>query len=101
MKRVLLSLPLLCATLFAAAQGERFSNNEDPLQTELRKLVNASIAISNLYVDSVDNRKMVEDAINGILSKLDPHSAYTNASETKRLTEPTIINGSKPSRAEW
>ena len=88
MKRVLLSLPLLCATLFAAAQGERFSNNEDPLQTELRKLVNASIAISNLYVDSVDNRKMVEDAINGILSKLDPHSAYTNASETKRLTEP-------------
>ena len=44
--------------------------------------------INNAYVDSVDTKKMVEDAINGILSKLDPHSAYTNAADTKKFTEP-------------
>ena len=44
--------------------------------------------INNYYVDSVDAHKMVEDAINGVLSKLDPHSAYTNAAETKKLNEP-------------
>ena len=54
----------------------------------MRKMVNASAMIYQLYVDSVDSKKMVEDAINGMLSKLDPHSAYTNASETKKLTEP-------------
>ena len=36
----------------------------------------------------LDSKKLTEDAINGILSKLDPHSAYTNASDTKKFTEP-------------
>ena len=55
---------------------------------QLRKLQYAQLAISNLYVDSVDQKKLVEDAINGMLSKLDPHSSYTNAEETKKLNEP-------------
>ena len=58
------------------------------LRENMGKLMNASAMIFQLYVDSVDSKKMVEDAINGILSKLDPHSAYTNAEETKRFTEP-------------
>ena len=90
MKRTILSLCLLCAGLGAAAQGMHFTNmpRREPLRDEINKLANAVVAISNLYVDSVDNKKLVEDAINGMLSKLDPHSAYTNAAETKKLTEP-------------
>ncbi len=49
------------------------------------------MAIKNLYVDQVDEEKMVEDAIRGMLEKLDPHSSYSTAKEAKALTEP--LNG--------
>ena len=55
---------------------------------EARKLSMALYAISNLYVDPVDDSKLVEDAIVGMLEKLDPHSTYTDPEETKELTEP-------------
>ena len=76
-----------------AAQAQvRFINHQGSgdggVKEDVAKLVNATALIYQLYVDSVDSKKMVEDALNGILSKLDPHSAYTNASETKRFTEP-------------
>ena len=54
----------------------------------LQKLLNAEYAISTLYVDSVDEEKLVEDAIKGMLESLDPHSSYTDAKETKELEEP-------------
>jgi len=57
----------------------------------LRKLQIAEIATNNLYVDSVDEAKLVEDAIRGMLEKLDPHSTYSNAKEVKQMTEP--LNG--------
>jgi len=57
----------------------------------LRKLQYAEIAISNLYVDSVDENKLAEDAIRGMLSKLDPHSSYATPKEVKELNEP--LNG--------
>ena len=59
---------------------------------QVKKLQMAQLAIASLYVDSVDQQKLVEDAINGILSKLDPHSSYTNAKETKKLNEPLTGN---------
>ena len=33
------------------------------------------------YVDQVDDKKLIENAINGMLSSLDPHSSYMNADE--------------------
>lgn len=57
-------------------------------ESALRKLQMAEVAINNYYVDSVDESKLVEDAIRGMLEKLDPHSSYTNAKETKSLNEP-------------
>ena len=64
------------------------NNTMSDLERNLQKLVMAGVMINNFYVDSVDSKKLAEDAINGILSKLDPHSAYTNASDTKKFTEP-------------
>ena len=54
----------------------------------MRKLQIAEMAISNLYVDSVDEQKLVEDGIKGMLEKLDPHSSYTTAKETQAMNEP-------------
>lgn len=54
----------------------------------LRKLQMAEFAISRLYVDSVDENKMVESAIIEMLAQLDPHSTYNNAEEVKAMNEP-------------
>ncbi len=57
------------------------------LDIAMRKLNMATIMTNIYYVDSVKVDKLVEDAINGMLSKLDPHSQYSNAKDTKRMNE--------------
>lgn len=84
MRKFLTLLALLCTTTAVAQQDAKI--NIDAVQ--LRKLQVAEVAISNLYVDSVDQEKLVEDAINGMLTKLDPHSTYTNAKATQKFNEP-------------
>ena len=54
----------------------------------LRKLQMAEFAISRLYVDSVDENRMVESAIIEMLAQLDPHSTYNNAEEVRAMNEP-------------
>jgi carboxyl-terminal processing protease len=85
MKRLfaLLAISVLVA-LTASAQLENDS--------QLRKLSIAELAIANFYVDSVNEVKLVEDAIRGMLEKLDPHSSYSDPRETRAMTEP--LNGS-------
>ena len=79
MRRLLLTILIVGVTLISA-----FAQKD----MEARKLQLALYAISNLYVDSTDQSKLVEDAIVGMLEKLDPHSSYTNPQETKEMTEP-------------
>ena len=59
---------------------------------ENNKLRLAEAAIMQLYVDSVNESKLVEEAITAMLSSLDPHSQYSNAEETKELNEPLAGN---------
>ncbi len=40
------------------------------------------------YVDSVEKERLVENAIESILSDLDPHSYYISAAEVNKFTEP-------------
>lgn len=54
----------------------------------MRKIVLAEMAITNLYVDSVDEKKLAEDGIRGMIEQLDPHSSYSTAKETKEMNEP-------------
>ena len=81
MKKILLALPLCIAiSLTAAAQRA--------MPQGMQKLLNAEYAIASLYVDTVNEDKLVEEAIKGMLESLDPHSSYTDAKETKELEEP-------------
>lgn len=52
------------------------------------KLRWAEMAISQFYVDTINEDKLVEDAIRGMLENLDPHSVYSSPEETKELNEP-------------
>ena len=57
-----------------------------------QKLRMAEAAISQFYVDTVNESKLVEDAIRGMLEGLDPHSQYSNPEETRELNEPLAGN---------
>lgn len=81
MKKIfLLSIGILSCLLSAKAQKS--------VDEQIRKLIISTVTINNYYVDSVDTEKLVEDAIRGMIEKLDPHSAYSTAEQTKRLNEP-------------
>ena len=81
-----IGLILLLMLPFVSANAQmRF---DEKLIEQVRKLQTAQLAISNLYVDSVNYEKVTEDAIRGMLKELDPHSSYTNAEETKKMNEP-------------
>lgn len=41
------------------------------------------------YVDEVNNKELIESAIDGMLSKRDPHSAFLNAEDYTEMTEQT------------
>lgn len=75
---------LLLFYLFTFLPLSAQQSNDSPL----RKLQLAEMAIKNFYVDSVNEQKLVEDGIRGMLEKLDPHSTYTDAKETKAMNEP-------------
>lgn len=75
---------MMLTTISAMAQMKLNFGDDSPL----RKLQIAELAISNLYVDNVDEGKLVEDAIRGMLEKLDPHSSYSTPKEVKALNEP-------------
>ena len=68
----------------ATAQIKINVSNDSPL----RKLQIAEMAINSLYVDSVNEQKLVEDGIRGMLEKLDPHSTYSTPKEVKEMNEP-------------
>lgn len=74
---------ITCCNLHSFAQLQR---------EDMEKLAVATANIARYYVDTVNVHKLVEDAIVGMLEKLDPHSAYTNAADTKKFNEP--IQGS-------
>jgi len=67
-------------------------NNKNYSQSPARKLQMAEFAIANLYVDSVDEKRLVEEAIVAMLKDLDPHSTYSNPEEVKKMNEPLVGN---------
>ena len=79
-KRILTAV-LLLVSLCATAQEK----------TQMQKLQMAEWVIMNLYVDSVNEDKIVEGAIRGMLSQLDPHSSYSTKEEMLAMQEP--LNG--------
>ena len=80
---------VFCAfvSLFSVESNAQFRINLGG-ESPLRKLQIAEMAINNLYVDTVNEEKLVEDAIRGMLKELDPHSTYANAKEVKAMNEP-------------
>lgn len=81
--RFILLWALLCPlSLAARTPGER----EDAAR-QLLKLNQVYQALDALYVDQVEMSPLVERAIRGMLSELDPHSAYIDGEEMTQVRE--------------
>lgn len=79
---------ILLAALCSLAVSFTMAQETEINFGSMRKLVMAEGAISGLYVEEVDEEKIVESAIRAMLRELDPHSTYNNAEEVSKLNEP-------------
>lgn len=86
MKRIA-ALALTVVT-FATASAQNITINE----TQMRKLQQAEFFIKNNYVDNLEDEKIVDAAIEGMLKQLDPHSTYIKAKDVEKTNE--NLNGS-------
>ena len=83
---------LICAGLLGgilislqfSAMAEKETRANLPLE-ELRIFAEVFNAIKQGYVEPVDDKKLITHAISGMLSNLDPHSAYLDADSYKDL----------------
>ncbi|MGH8769750.1 MAG: S41 family peptidase [Burkholderiales bacterium] len=84
------SLVLLGATLGIllslnfSAVAERETGSPLPIE-ELRAFTEVFGRIKKDYVEAVEDKKLLTEAINGMLSGLDPHSAYLDADAFQEL----------------
>lgn len=62
------------------------ANKTDTLQKiDIDRFTNAIAQIKDYYVQPINDKKLLEDAIRGMLSGLDPHSEYLDAESYKTL----------------
>jgi carboxyl-terminal processing protease len=83
----LIGLGLVAGVLISmhfAAIAEKDSVNSLPIE-ELRSFAEVFGRIKSDYVEPVSDKKLITEAITGMLSGLDPHSAYLDAEGFKEL----------------
>ncbi|MGQ0512072.1 MAG: S41 family peptidase [Betaproteobacteria bacterium] len=66
------------------AIGQLATRSPLPVE-ELRAFTDVFGAIKSNYVEPVEDKKLITEAINGMLAGLDPHSAYLDAEAFKEL----------------
>jgi len=70
----------LAAGVFVGARLNTPKGSSD-VGSEVQKFREVLTQIQNDYVDTVNTAELVDDAIQHMLNKLDPHSAYINATD--------------------
>jgi carboxyl-terminal processing protease len=71
-------------TLNYSAVADKDAEAPLPIE-ELRAFTDVFARIKSDYVEPVSDKKLIDGAINGMLSDLDPHSAYLDKEEFKEL----------------
>jgi len=71
-------------SLGVTATAQRDARAPLPLE-ELRQFTEVFGAIKSNYVENVEDKKLITEAISGMLSGLDPHSTYLDAEGYKEL----------------
>ena len=81
---------LVIFTCFTYTNTYALTKNESIIPPELqKKLEEVYGKIKSDYVDSIDDKKLMEGAINGLVTNLDPHSSYLDIDAQKDFTAAT------------
>lgn len=72
----------------AAAQAAEQSSDVESLDA-LRAFIEVYEHIKGEYVEEIDDQTLLNDAINGMLTKLDPHSGYLKPRDVSSLRDST------------
>ena len=92
MKGILLSLALVLPMVVDAAPKKKKEEpivhlTDEQIYENLKKFALIFETARENFVDEVDERKMLEAAMNGMLAELDPHSSYLSADDFKEFSE--------------
>lgn len=80
----------ICGSVFAErGNGDVATDTEALPYEDLRTFTDIFGLIKRDYVEPVSDKKLLEDAVRGMLSGLDPHSAYLDAEGYQELKEGT------------
>ncbi|MCL2339200.1 MAG: S41 family peptidase, partial [Proteobacteria bacterium] len=96
-KNLLIVCSVLCALLSLSARPT-YADDDAPkepikhltdaqIYNELKKFAVVFEDVREGYVEEVDEKKLLEAAMNGMLTSLDPHSAYLNADDMKDFND--------------
>ena len=75
-------------SLGISAYAFRDSRGQIPLE-EIRQFTEVFGAVKQNYVEPVDDKKLMQEAISGMLAGLDPHSAFLDADAFKEMQSST------------
>lgn len=94
-----LLLALSPAVALAQSAPDKVSKADDPDAKEsvtsrvpldeIRRFVGVYNAVRAAYVDPVDDKKLMQSAVRGLLLELDPHSTYFNKEDAEAFDEQT------------
>jgi len=85
------ALALLTSVALVPAATAGYAQVDSRISPEFAKFFAVYERIKANYVESVDDKTLIKGAIDGMLSSLDPHSAYLEGASFERLT--TMIDG--------
>ena len=90
-KSKLLFISLFAGLMISAANVRAATSKDDDANTyELLNLFGEVMERAKLnYVEEVSDKKLIESAINGMLTSLDPHSSYLDADSFNYMSEQT------------
>ncbi|MDP4114972.1 MAG: S41 family peptidase [Bacteroidota bacterium] len=84
--KIPLSVVFLAIGILLGTQIDKVFSN-DPLRENLNKLNDILTFTEKYYIEDIKPEILVESAINGILSNLDPHSVYIRPKENEDIEE--------------
>jgi len=94
-KKIPLYLPIILALVLVGGMfiGIKIANNESGLLSGNKsgnKIENLIKYIDDNYVDTVNRNKLYQQAIEGMLNSLDPHSSYIPAEDFSEVNDPMM-----------
>ena len=91
LKKSLIVYTLILSLIASSVYAKTANKKEEQVNTyELLNLFGEVMERTKMtYVEEVSDKQLIEAAINGMLSSLDPHSSYLTAKDYKYMTEQT------------